>query len=354
MTKRATIIKAAMLVSLLAAAAPVPAPAAEKVKVHGYLDFRKGSYLIVDAQRLEVTSKTKFSGEGEADGLGCIPLGYEIKAKGKRRDDGTVVVRRLEARPNGTEKFEFETLALANAAEGSYASASEIYEEKENGKHKKIGALTTTGPEADRARGIIDRLLPAYVDPDAVRVYIVDNPDWNAMAMANFSIYVYSGLMSDLDDDELAIVLGHEVTHATYEHSRRQAAKGNVASMALGVAMIAATGISNDYARTATELGLVFVGDALCNSFRREFEDQADRVGLRYVYEAGYDDTKAPELWDRFAEKYGVQGNVTNFFFGDHSTHAQRARDLATEIRNNYGDPGRDPPSHPASAPSGR
>ena len=55
-----------------------------------------------------------------------------------------------------------------------------------------------------------------------MRVYVIENDEWNAFAMGNYSIYVFTGLMDDLDDDELAIVLGHELAHATHEHTRRR------------------------------------------------------------------------------------------------------------------------------------
>ncbi len=67
-------------------------------------------------------------------------------------------------------------------------------------------------------------------------------------------------------------------------------------------------------------------------------EDQADRVGLRYAYEAGYDITKGPRLWNRFAKKYGEGNKVANFFFSDHSQSAARATKLEKEIAFNYPD----------------
>ena len=81
------------------------------------------------------------------------------------------------------------------------------------------------GHEVDRVRWIVDSLLPDYLAPSDVRVYVIENKEWNAFAMGNYSIYVFSGLLDDLDDDEVAIVLGHELVHATHEHSRRQVKK---------------------------------------------------------------------------------------------------------------------------------
>src|SRR6185503_13079129 len=94
-------------------------------------------------------------------------------------------------------------------------------------------------------------------------------------------------------------------------------------------------------AQGATVIGVTTMG----NVYSRDYEDQADRVGLRYVYEAGYDVGKAPGLWKKFADKYGDGNKVTNFFFGDHSTAMQRARALQQEIAFNYRDRAKDPPS---------
>lgn len=339
-----------LLVVSVGLGAAVPALAGDSVKIAGTLDFRKPGFLIVDAQRLQVTKKTHFSGGGKAKGPDSIPLGYQIKAKGSRQKDGSILVASLEALPNGMQMFEEEVLKSTNEAEKSYVQARKVYDQGSDGKEQVVGALITEGPQVDRARRIVNRLLPAYIDPKQVRVYIVDNKEWNAMAMANYSIYVYSGLMADLDDDELAIVLGHELSHATQEHSRRQASKGMIGGIAGTAAQLGASMMKSDLAKTAvTEaagLGVTTFG----NVYSREYEDQADRVGLRYVYEAGYDYTKAPQLWQRFADKYGDQDKVTNFFFGNHSTNLARKKDLQKEIANNYSDPVKDPPTRKAGA----
>jgi Zn-dependent protease with chaperone function len=334
-----------LLVVVCLGAAARPAHAGDSVKVAGYLEFHKPGFLIVDAQRLQVTSKTHFSGSGKAKSAATIPLGYEIKAKGKRAGDGTIVVTDLEARPNGMAMFEEEVLKSTNQAEKSYVEAKKVYDQGPDGKEKVVGALITQGPQVDRARRIIDRLLPAYIDPKQVRIYIVDNKEWNAMAMANFSIYVYSGLMADMDDDELAIVLGHELSHATQEHSRKQASKGMVSGLAATAAELGASMMKSDLGRAAVTGAAGLGATTFGNVYSREYEDQADRVGLRYVYEAGYDYTKAPALWQRFADKYGDQDKVSNFFFGNHSTNLERKKDLQREIANNYNDPAKDPPT---------
>src|SRR6185503_1005960 len=151
-------------------------------------------------------------------------------------------------------------------------------------------------------------------------------------------IYVFSGIMDDLDDDELAIVLGHEIAHATHEHTRRQFKKAMwIQLAAIGVAA-AAEEIDDKNKRAVAQLLVLFGAQAWSNGYGRDMEDQADRVGLRYAYEGGYDITKGPRLWQRFAKKYGESGKVANFFFGDHSLSSQRAANLQRQIALNYPD----------------
>ena len=75
---------------------------------------------------------------------------------------------------------------------------------------------------------------------------------------------------------------------------------------------------------------------ALLTGYSREFEDQADRVGLRYVYEAGFDVKKGPALWQKFKDKYGESDKVSNFFSGDHSRPTERIRNIQKQITLHY------------------
>src|SRR4030095_14005255 len=85
-----------------AALAGGAAIAAQSVKLFGYLEYRKGSTLIVDAQRITVTPKTKLRLSGGAKGgAESIPIGYELLVQGERAADGSVVAKSIEAKPNG-------------------------------------------------------------------------------------------------------------------------------------------------------------------------------------------------------------------------------------------------------------
>ncbi len=306
-------------------------------KVDGYAEYRLGDCVIADAQRVCPGPGMKFKGEGEAKSFASIPLGYELKAKGRRQPDGTLLAREVEAKPNGSAMFEGEIRAATDQAEAQ-AREKGRFSEGDGKKETSVGRLIESGPQVDRVRRIVDTLLPPYIDPGAVRVYVIENKEWNAFAMGNYSIYVFSGLLEDMDDDEVAIVLGHELVHASHEHSRKQFKRDMWVQLLTLGALGAASAIDDDTKQAIVGLAVLAGSTAYSSGYGRGMEDQADRVGLRYAYEAGWDVTKGPRLWNRFAKKYGEGNKVANFFFSDHSLSAARATKLEREIALNYPD----------------
>ena len=325
-------------------------------KVDGYAEFRLGECLVADAQRVCPASGLKFKGEGEARSFATVPLGYEFKAKGTRRADGTLLALEAEAKPNGSAMFEGEIRSATDNAEEKARHRGRFVEEN-GGKETNIGRLYEDGPQVERVRRIVDSLLPPYLHPEDVRIYVIENKEWNAFAMGNYSLYVFTGLLDDMDDDEVAIVLGHELVHATHEHSRKQFKRDMWIQLGL-LGVLGATSTIDDNTKQAI-VGLIATAgaSALQNGYGRGMEDQADRVGLRYAYEAGYDITKGPRLWNRFAKKYGEGNKIASFFFANHSQSAARATKLEKEIAYNYPDgPKADGPARQArraSPPSG-
>lgn len=308
-----------------------------EVRLDGYAEWRQGDTLIVDGQRVRPSSRLKFKGGGEARDFNSIPLGYETKLKGVRLIDGTVLARELEAKPNGDALFENDLRSAFDEMEKQYLRRGRMYDEDEDGNvSEDYGRLRDEGRDVDRVRRITRDIVPGYMKPEDFRVYVVDNKDWNAMAAPNRSIYVFSGLLRDMDDDQVAIVLGHELVHATHEHSRRQFKKQMLIQLAALGVLAGAESIDNAGKRIALQAIALIGASAWSNGYGRSHEDQADRVGLRYAYEGGYAVEKGPGLWMRFAEKYGDGNKIVNFFFSDHSQSLARSRNLERELALNY------------------
>jgi Zn-dependent protease with chaperone function len=309
--------------------------AAQKVETfRGYAEWLRGTTMIVDGQQVVITPQTKLKGLAR-NGVGSIEPGAEITVKGARGPEGLVYAKEVEAKANGASFLEREIMGATNSQEQEWLTDGTVGTDDGSG-YRTVGRVFTSGPEVQRVAHVLDRVLPPYADRGFYRAYVVDNKEWNAMAMANGSVWVFRGLLDSMDDDELALVVGHEVAHITHEHTRREMKKSLwIQGIALG-AILAAERVDNDVARGALQVGTWLSAAAFANRYSRDHEHQADRVGMRYAHEGGYDVSKAPRLWERFAEKYGQDPRVLNALFGSHPLESDRVKRLQREMGWNY------------------
>jgi Zn-dependent protease with chaperone function len=323
------------LVLVVGLAAGLPGVSEEDtVSLDGYAEWKRSGELVVDGQRVRAGAKTEWKGTFAS--IDAVPLGFELRVSGVRSEDGAVVAREIDVRPNHADAlFESAVLAGTNELESTWRQNGQAFEDDGRGR-RVIGEIESEGVDVDRARWLVRRLAPPYVDGSKLRVYVINNRQWNAMAMGNGAIWVYKGLLDDLSDSQLAIVVGHELAHYTHEHSRRQMRRG-VWTQLIGLgAILGAGAFGGDAALAAAQLGATFTLPALTSRYGRDLEDQADRVGLRYAHEAGFPVADAPQVWQRFLDKYGQEDRVTNFFFSDHSLASDRKENLQAELATNY------------------
>jgi len=304
----------------------------DREDVDGYVEFRERSSVIVDGQRVEMAPGGRVTG---APSLDTVPLGSEIKVRGARRADGVILATDVAAKPNTFAMYETDVLTASERLEEQIRQFGAFIQRTPRGI-QIVGRLEASGPRADRVQRIVSTLVPPYLPKGVIRSYVLVNKEWNAFAMANGAIFVFSGMLDEMDDDEIAIVLGHELAHATHEHSRRGAKKAWVTQLMATVAAIAVTRVDSEAGRIVLADLVSLSASAYENGYGRDMEDQADRVGLRYAYEGGWDIRKGPGLWKRFSQKYGEPDAVTNFFFGDHSQSSARARNIERELTMNY------------------
>ncbi|MGQ0733621.1 MAG: M48 family metalloprotease [Acidobacteriota bacterium] len=331
---RALLVMLAGLVVVGLAAGFPRVSARDAVTLDGYAEWRRAGSLIVDGQRVQTDDRTRW--KGAASTFTTIALGDEVRVLGVRDPDGAVLALEVDVRPNGNALFEDHVRQETNSLEGEWLNGGEAFERDGRGGHAKLGAIESDGPRVERVRQLVGRLTPPYLASSNLRTYVIANKEWNALAMGNGSLWIFSGLLDDMTDAELAIVVGHELAHYTHEHSRRQMRKNVWGQVGRLAAMLAAAAIDSSSIRIAAEAGASLGLTAWGNGYSRDLEDQADRVGLRYAYEAGFDVAQAPRVWQRFLDRYGENDRLTNFFFADHSRASDRRRTLAVELAQNY------------------
>lgn len=189
--------------------------------------------------------------------------------------------------------------------------------------------------QTERVRAIASRLIPqtAVFRPDAVNwkweVNVQNSKELNAYCMPGGKIMVYSGLIEKLNatDDELAAVMGHEISHALREHGRERMSQAYAQQIGLiGLAAVVGVKTKNQNAAAATvEIGSIVTALALTLPNSREGEREADRMGLELAARAGYDPNAAVSLW----QKMGAQGGAKPpEWMSTHPSDKSRIQDL--------------------------
>lgn len=198
----------------------------------------------------------------------------------------------------------------------------------QNQKAQAAGRLLTKGPEYERLNRIAKRLqvqVPVFRD-DAKswnwQLALIDAPVLNASCAPGGKITFYTGLIRQLKltDDEIAMVMGHEIAHALREHGRERMsqaqAKGALGTLAM--AMAPAKGVQIEIADKAAHY--LFT---LPNS--REHESEADSMGLELGARAGYEPQAAVRVWEKMAAVNKGSGKPAEFL----STHPSDASRIA-------------------------
>src|SRR5258708_26005763 len=165
------------------------------------------------------------------------------------------------------------------------------------GKKRKVEADT---PRAEKVGHLTDRLIAEAVRfrPDSAKwnweVQVINDPKTvNAFCMAGGKMAIYTGMWEQVKvtDDELAQVMGHEISHALLDHTRERMSLARSTSLGVQV-LAAATGVGSmgrQAMDTAAQLALT-----LPNS--RESESEADAVGTQLAAHPAYDPKAAAAL----------------------------------------------------------
>ncbi len=214
------------------------------------------------------------------------------------------------------------------------------------GKLKSEGKLVTNEKVLKRVDTITGRLVAQAIlmRPDTRAwewsVQVIDDPKQvNAWCMAGGRMAIYTGLIQKVDptDDELAQVMGHEISHALANHTAERmsvAMASQFGALAVGIASDSAAGM-------AAAQGAAAVAIALPNS--RSSETEADRIGIELAAKAGYDPRAAATLWQKMAK---AGGGGPPQFLSTHPAPGNRQATLgalAPQMMRYYEQPGTRP-----------
>jgi len=142
-------------------------------------------------------------------------------------------------------------------------------------------------------RGLGERLAAMSERPNLPWTFrVLDDPVVNAFALPGGFNYVTRGILAYFNSEaELVAVMGHELGHVTARHGARQMTQQQFAQIGLVAGVILVPKFQDFAGLAQAGLGLMFL------KFGRDDETQADELGLRYLYRAGYDPREMPRVF---------------------------------------------------------
>ena len=167
---------------------------------------------------------------------------------------------------------------------------------------------------AKRIEAVAGRDKPAF----AWKVTLLRDNEANAYCLPGGKIVVYTGILPLTGSDAaLATVLGHEVAHATAEHSAERIEREHLTKVAAAI-------IAGGVAFTPRQYVRVFalLGTAGSLPFSRSQESEADHIGLVYMARAGYQPRQAVAFWKRMQR--ASKGKAPPEILSDHPSDAHR------------------------------
>lgn len=175
------------------------------------------------------------------------------------------------------------------------------------------GQVVDDPVDAQYINGIGDRLVDAAnVNNQTFFFFFMDDPEVNSFAGPGGFIAINSGLMLETQNEsELAAVMAHEIAHVTQGHLARKLADQShlkfsaLAGMLAAIALGRVSGEAAEGAMAATMAGGV---QSMLN-YSREYEEEADRVGIATLNKAGFDPTSMAAFFERISsdEQYNLQ-----------------------------------------------
>ena len=185
--------------------------------------------------------------------------------------------------------------------------AAQSYNQLQANAAKK-GVLNTNAELTQRVRRIGQNIIPSTSvfrrDAPAWKweINVIESKDLNAFCMPGGKIIFYSGIINQLQlsDDEIAIVMGHEIAHALREHSREQVSQAIAAATAYQA--------------------------LLATKFSRTDETEADQIGLELSARSGYDPRAGVTLWQKMLA--ANKGQKPPEFMSTHPAEKNRVQEI--------------------------
>ncbi|HYL36272.1 MAG TPA: M48 family metalloprotease, partial [Bryobacteraceae bacterium] len=171
-----------------------------------------------------------------------------------------------------------------------------------------------------------------------LHVTVLNSKEINAFALPGGFVFIERGILEAADDEsQIAGVIAHEMSHVVVRHGHKLMTKATIAGIVYQAAQVAAViltggaaGIGTYYALQYGFYGLGLTLNLSLLGVSRDFEQQADQLGIQYSWKAGYDPSGFIRFFDKIATKEGYVNGVS--WFRSHPPFYQRMVESEREI----------------------
>ncbi len=293
------------------------------------------------AQRTDFDPDACFAPSAElAASLGAHRAGCRCAVHGRRLFTGALLAGGATlALPglaqDGVQISKPSTLAKLVPAEDIEKAAAQQYQQMLREAQQQKALAPPDHPQVVRLRAIAQRLIPFIGSPNLNgtpraaqwkwEVNLIGSKELNAFCMPGGKIAFYLGILQQLQlsDDEVAMIMGHEMAHALREHARERMGKTTATRIGANV--------------VSSLLGLGSLGDAalgmgaqlLTLKFSREDESEADKIGLDLSARAGYNPRAGISLWEKMG---AANKGAPPQFMSTHPSGPSRIKDIESNL----------------------
>lgn len=249
-------------------------------------------------------------------------------------------------------------LAVAAVSLISYYSAREYNPVTEEVQHvdltaeQEIGLGLQAAPEMaqqfgglhpdQEAQATVDQICARIVQQSAAKDtpyqfechVLADEETINAFALPGGQVFITAGLLKRLQTEgQVAGVLSHEIGHVVARHGAEHMAKARLTQGLTGAAVLATYDPDNPSSRNSAAVAAL-IGQMVNMRFGREDELESDRLGVRFMSEAGYDPRSMVDVMKVLAE--GAGGGRQPEFFSTHPNPDRRIERIEQMIAETY------------------
>ncbi len=170
-------------------------------------------------------------------------------------------------------------------------------------------------------RNLVSKITPNTDLQVPLQVTVLDSREVNAFALPGGFIYIERGLLEAVEDEsQLAGVLSHELSHVVLRHGHKLMRRATIAAIiyqAAQVATMIATGgvigIGTYYALQYGFFGLGLTLNLALIGVSRDYEKEADTLGIQYAWKSGYDPGGFVRFFDKMATREGYVNGASWF-----------------------------------------